>query len=91
MLQDLSKWFNRPISGKQIKKVTTEVFLSGFPQRSDLFNGNVSCPDRIRKSSVGILTCAIREWIQLEGYKNVKLFFDQIIHRENLVQKCCWN
>jgi hypothetical protein len=88
-LQDLAKRFNHPISGKKIKSVMMEVFLSRFPHGNDLCHGNVSRPNRIKKTSVDILTCAIREWIQLEGYENVKLFFDHVIHRENLVQKCC--
>jgi hypothetical protein len=79
-LQNISKRFNYPISGKQIARVMKDAFLSRFPQGTSLCHGKVSCFKSIDKCSVVILNCAIQEWILQEGYEIVQFYFDQVIH-----------
>jgi hypothetical protein len=86
-LQNVAIRLNHPLSGKCIKHVMTEVFLTRFPNGTDLYGGNLSSRKRIYKTSACELDCAFKEWIKLETFEGIKKYFQHVIHKENHGEK----
>jgi hypothetical protein len=76
-IQMITKRFGYSISGKQIRKTMMNVFLTRFPNGTDLCGGQMSSKNNIKKASVSNLNDATQEWIRREGYSCVQTYFDQ--------------
>jgi hypothetical protein len=77
-LQDLVNNFGFKCSRKNVKKIMTQVFLARFPNGTSLLQDKMTCPKKIKKSSVADLKDAMNEWIRLDGYDKVKEYFEQV-------------
>jgi hypothetical protein len=83
-LQDIAKRFGYSISGKKIKKVMADVFLSRFPNGTDMCDGKMSSMYNVKNMSAVSLNRVIQEWIVLDGMEGMKQYFDQVVRRSSI-------
>jgi hypothetical protein len=79
-LRSFAKACGYDVSGKDIRFVSTEIFLLRFSHGLYMRNGKMSSASQIRKAKVEDLSHGYKEWIEMDGIDKAKEFFHQHFH-----------